>query len=94
MLDQEKVLSEFDAAWNGDGPRAVLVEASDLSRAEEYAPAATGRGGERDSAVDALERRDALVAALLQHVDSDHDCSDGDRAGCRDPPTPTSRRSR
>ena len=60
-------------------PRVVLVEASDLSRAEEYAPSATPAEAERHRR-DALERSDALVGALLEHVDPERDSVMLDRA--------------
>ena len=64
VLDQEKVVREFDDAWAGDAPRVVLVEASDLSRAEEYAPSATPAEAERHRR-EALERSDALVGGAV-----------------------------
>lgn len=69
-LDADEVLEAFADAWSGGG--VVLVEASDLSRAERFAPEASG-------AAAAMHRRDALAGAdrlagrLLEHVDPQRD---------------------
>ncbi|HET6663058.1 MAG TPA: hypothetical protein VFG94_02315 [Acidimicrobiales bacterium] len=76
-LDPEQVLAAFDGAWSGRdllSPRrsVVLVEASDLSRADAYGPRTTGaqRGALRARA---LADADALLGRLLERVDPERD---------------------
>jgi hypothetical protein len=70
-LDHDAVLAAFDQVWT-DSPRVVLVEASDLSRASGYGPRATA-DQRRALTDDALASSDALLAALLDRVDPEHD---------------------
>lgn len=69
-LDRDAVLSAFDVLW----PRTqvVLVEGSDLARADRYAGLASPaqRTGLRE---EALRSTDELVGALLQRVDPQRD---------------------
>lgn len=69
-LAAQAVVAEFEASWASGG--VVLVEGSDLARADRYAEvAATGRrDGLRRAA---LRSTDALVADLLPFVDPDRD---------------------
>jgi hypothetical protein len=68
--DESVVLSAFERAWKERA--VVVVEASDLARFEKYRPsvASTARD-EMQRAV--LQRVDALVGALMDHVDPAHD---------------------
>jgi hypothetical protein len=76
-LDPEQVLAAFDGIWSG-GDRfsphrsVVLVEASDLSRADAYAPRATG-AQRRALRARALADADALLGRLLERVDPERD---------------------
>ena len=68
--DPDAVMRAFDQVWR---PRhVVLVEASDLVRADLYGPFATAEQ-QRALKLDALARADALVGRLLTRVDSHHD---------------------
>jgi hypothetical protein len=76
-LDPEQVLAAFDGIWSGgDGfsphRSVVLVEASDLSRADAYAPRATG-AQRRALRARALADADALLGRLLERVDPERD---------------------
>ena len=67
-LEQAAVVRSFQDAWDGPGRSVVLVEASDLSRADAYASRAS------DAQQAALEQRaladsDALLGRLLDEVD-------------------------
>lgn len=70
QLSQDAVASAFDDAWAGGG--VVLVEGSDLARADRFlrVAAAPHRDEVRRAA---LRTTDALVARLLESVDSAHD---------------------
>jgi len=68
QLDLDAVLRDFRSEWSRPGRKAVLVEASDLSRAAENAAATTTELASQQRA-DALANADALVAALLAEVD-------------------------
>ncbi|MGH9024886.1 MAG: hypothetical protein ACRDWD_02040 [Acidimicrobiia bacterium] len=73
-LDQDAVLAAFDEAWEPPAVEAevVLVEASDLVRADNYAELATSEQG--DAFWDeSLAATDELVEALLERVDLDTD---------------------
>jgi hypothetical protein len=76
-LDPEQVLAAFDGAWSG-GDRfsphrsVVLVEASDLSRADAYGPRATATQ-RRSLRTGALDDADALLGRLLERVDPGRD---------------------
>jgi hypothetical protein len=70
-LDPTAVMSAFEQVWT-DGPRVVLVEASDLSRASAYGPRATG-AQRRALSDEALRDADDLLARLLARVDPEHD---------------------
>ena len=74
-MDPAAVLAAFDAAWaptEGDGAAAVLVEMSDLERAERNGmPLA---GPEREAALaQPLREADALLGQLLERVDLERD---------------------
>jgi hypothetical protein len=75
-LDSEQVLAAFAGAWSGDRFSAhrsvVLVEASDLSRADAYAPRATG-AQRRALRARALADADELLGRLLERVDAERD---------------------
>ena len=58
-LDLDAVLRDFRAEWSRPGRKAVLVEASDLSRAAEYAAATTPELARRAARRRARERRRA-----------------------------------
>jgi hypothetical protein len=67
-LDNEAVLAAFDEVWEADG--AVLVEASDLVRWDDYRPLATG--SQRSKLLDdALLASDELFGGLLERVGPD-----------------------
>ncbi|MGQ0804871.1 MAG: hypothetical protein ACT4PI_13535 [Actinomycetota bacterium] len=68
--DNEAVLAAFDAAWERES--VVLVEASDLARADAYRGSATAARRGRLTA-DALRRSDELVGELLDRVDPERD---------------------
>jgi hypothetical protein len=68
--DRTAVLAAFDQVWPGGG--VVLVEGSDLARADRYRSLATPEQQARLRA-DALARTDALVGELLERVDPDRD---------------------
>lgn len=71
-LDRAKVLDAFDAAWDGDGRAAVLVEASDLARVLRYRGAVDSqRYG--DLRADAVRAADDLLGDLLERVDPERD---------------------
>lgn len=65
-LDTDRVMAEFDRAWRDDA--VVLVEGSDLARADLYGQYTTA---EQRAALRtrALRSTDALVGRLLTHVD-------------------------
>jgi hypothetical protein len=65
-LDATEVLTAFDRAWGGRA--VVLVEASDLVRADAYRGLATEDQRARQRRL-ALERSDALLGQLLERVD-------------------------
>ncbi|MGH9034907.1 MAG: hypothetical protein ACRD0O_04020 [Acidimicrobiia bacterium] len=65
-LDLEAVTSAFDAAWRDRS--VVLVEASDVARADAYAELA-GSVRRPQLLRDALRRTDEVVGALLSRVD-------------------------
>lgn len=64
------VLAAFDAAWPRGG--VVLVEGSDLARADRYRPLATARQ-KTLLRRDALRRTDELVGDLLDRIDLERD---------------------
>jgi hypothetical protein len=69
-LDQDQVVATFRDVWRSQS--VVLVEVSDLARADSYTTIATE---EQRAAlkVDALERADRLIGALLDEVDFSRD---------------------
>lgn len=67
---QDAVLAAFDEEWAAGG--VVLVEGSDLARADRYRSLATTAQQERLRR-DALRRTDALVGELLERVDLGRD---------------------
>lgn len=69
-LDDDAVLDAFERVW--DGRSVVLVEASDLVRADIYRPWATPIHREF-MLRDALKRTDALFGRLLEQVDLSRD---------------------
>lgn len=71
-LDPERVLAAVDRTWDADGRSVVLVEASDLVRADVYGERASGaqRRALRD---DALADADALLGNLLDRTDPERD---------------------
>ena len=66
-LDQDEVVAAFDEAWSADRA-VVLVEASDLVRADAYRVLATREQRDRQRA-EALVRSDDLLGRLLERVD-------------------------
>ncbi len=75
-LDPEQVLAAFDGTWAGNRfsshRSVVLVEASDLSRADAYAPRANG-AQRRALRAAAVADADALLGRLLERVDPERD---------------------
>ena len=69
-LDPSRVLQAFDAAWTDRA--VVLVEASDLARADVYA-AAQDPPERRAARARALQDTDALVGSIVQRVDPTRD---------------------
>ncbi len=69
-LDQKAVAAAFDSCWTGRA--VVLVEASDLARAEAYRSRTGRRQGDRLFR-ESLERADALIGRLLESVDPERD---------------------
>jgi hypothetical protein len=70
-LDNDAVVAAFDRSW-GDDPAVVLVEASDLPRADDYADLATS--GQGDALWNAsLAATDELVGDLLERVNPESD---------------------
>lgn len=69
-LDHDRVVSAFKQCWRGRS--VVLVEASDLRRADDYRSFVTS---ERSDAIEkrALENADSLVGQLLEGVDLERD---------------------
>lgn len=65
-LDEQEVVAAFDEAWVDRA--VVLVEASDLARADTYRPLATSEQRTRQRR-EALERSDQLLGRLLERVD-------------------------
>src|SRR5262245_7391713 len=72
-MDPAAVLDAFDAAWSGpDASDVVLVEMSDLERADRDGLPATGP--ERQAGLAApLAQADDLLGQLLERVDLEHD---------------------
>ncbi len=71
-LNHDAVLRAFDAAWGAPGRSVVLVEASDLSRAQGYAARSTVPQGSALRAA-AMASTDQLLAELLARTDPEHD---------------------
>ena len=71
-LDHVAVLRSFDEQWEEPGRSVVLVEASDLARAEGYDGRATPRQG-RSLSAEALQSSDVLLGKLLDRVDPETD---------------------
>ncbi len=69
-LDRAHVLDAFDDVWSDR--TVVLVEASDLARADSYAPAQNS-AQRLESRAQALHDTDELVGALLDRVEPDRD---------------------
>ncbi len=69
-LDPDAVEQTFVESWNPGS--VVLVEASDLLRADIYTRFATEAQARR-LVRDAIERTDALIGRLLEHVDPERD---------------------
>jgi hypothetical protein len=70
-LDNEAVVAAFERSW-GDDPAVVLVEASDLTRADDYTDVATSE--QADALWDeSLAATDELVGELLERVDPESD---------------------
>jgi hypothetical protein len=69
-FDPAAVLEVFDRVWPAGG--AVVVEGSDLARADRYRTLATP-AQQRRLRADALQRTDALIGELLDRVDLDRD---------------------
>ncbi|MBL8779127.1 MAG: hypothetical protein JNK12_24600 [Acidimicrobiales bacterium] len=69
-LDLDAVDTVFREEWREDA--VVLVEASDLVRADAYRSRVT-KGQRARMRADAIEWTDDLVARLLTHVDPEHD---------------------
>jgi len=69
-LDRSRVLQAFDTAWSDRA--VVLVEGSDLARADAYAPAQNS-SQRIASRARALEHTDELVGALLERVEPERD---------------------
>ncbi|HEY3724679.1 MAG TPA: hypothetical protein VGN59_15105 [Acidimicrobiia bacterium] len=71
-LDRNAVMRSFTQAWDSRARSVVLVEASDLARANAYRPLASAhqRAAMRRAA---LRSTDRLVGRLLRHVDPAHD---------------------
>jgi len=69
-LEPSAVLAAFDSCWTGRS--VVLVEASDLARAEAYRPGTGGGQGDRLFRA-SLERSDGLIGDLLERVDPARD---------------------
>lgn len=71
-LDRNAVMRAFTTAWDARRKNVVLVEASDVARANAYRTfaAAKQRSAMR---TDALRATDRLVGRLLTHVDPKHD---------------------
>ena len=65
-LDAAKVVDAFNGAWASND--VVLLELSDLERADAYGDVAT-TAARRDAATTALRASDDLVGRVLQHVD-------------------------
>lgn len=70
-LDHDKVLEEFDQAWDDD-PRVVLVEASDMSRVAAYGSRADP-SQRRELRAQSLLDADALLGSLLERTDPERD---------------------
>lgn len=71
-LNQDAVLNVFDAFWSADGPRVVLVEASDLHRASLYSDLA-GEVQRQAMRADAFSDSDALLGELVERTDPSRD---------------------
>src|SRR5205823_4406950 len=69
-LDHDAVLRAFDGAWTGRA--VVLVEASDLVRADAFLSFASDAAG-RQAKMRALHSTDELIGQLLQRVDAGRD---------------------
>ena len=72
VLDEERVVEEVASLWNAPGRRVTVVEASDLSRAAEYASSVSPAEAATQRRA-ALESTDRLVSALLDDVDPARD---------------------
>jgi hypothetical protein len=71
-LEQSAVVRTFDDAWSEPGRSVVLVEASDLSRADAYASRSSA--SQQEALEDqALTDSDELLGRLLDHVDPETD---------------------
>jgi len=71
-LDQAAVLDVFAKEWDRSGPSVVLVEASDLSRAANYASRATPAQAEA-LRTEALRDSDQLLGEIVDRVDPTRD---------------------
>lgn len=69
-LDAKAVVDAFEKCWTDRA--VVLVEASDLARAEAYRSRTGRRQGDR-LFVESLERADTLIGKLLERVDHERD---------------------
>ena len=71
-LDATAVVSSFERAWSAPGRSVVLVETSDLLRAQRYAASTSGGQGSalRRAAVQAS---DELLGQVVAHADPEHD---------------------
>ena len=66
-LDPDRVVRAFDDAWTPGS--VVLVEGSDLVRADLASRVRVGRAGGHGSAPTRCETTDRIVGRLLEHVD-------------------------
>jgi hypothetical protein len=69
-LDNDRVVTAFQNVWQPGS--VVVVEASDIVRTRNFAPVAAQRQ-QRSMLIDALERTDRVVGAMLEHVDLQRD---------------------
>jgi len=67
-LSPDAVEEAFDKVWNGDDRTVVLVEASDVVRADAYRPFVAPEL-RRDFLIQALEASDEMIGRLLEQVD-------------------------
>ncbi|MGI8792559.1 MAG: hypothetical protein ACR2H3_05195 [Acidimicrobiales bacterium] len=70
VLDADAVVASFEAAWRSAD--VVLVEASDLERADAFRAVATPKTAQQFR-LDALNRFDAILARLLDRIDLSKD---------------------